>query len=187
MKIGLCGSHRSGKTTLASHLASKLSIPFSVTEVSKIFAEHNLVPSMTMSFSTRLWIQDIILTETRKVWLTSDNSFITDRTPIDMLAYTLADITSETKIDYDLLEAYMTRCFSITNEVFTNLFIIQPGIPLEYVPGKASLNKPYIELVNTIIMGLMHDSKLQVPFNVLNKKVLALQDRIQYVYNTLNY
>ncbi len=83
-----------------------------------------------MDFQRRLWIQHKILDAAEKLWYAEQRQFITDRTPLDMAAYTLADIQGAAEVDFSELEKYLERCFKTTNELFKILVLIQPGIPL---------------------------------------------------------
>lgn len=178
--IGLCGSHRTGKTTTADTLAAELDIPFVETTTSAVFAEHGVSPSSPMDFDARLWIQDKILTAAEEIW-SQHRHFITDRTPLDMLAYTLADIQGRTQVDFETLQHYVARCFAATNRFFTGLCVVQPGIPLIAAPGKAALNQAYIEHLNTLVLGLCQDERQQVPFWVLARKCIAISERCRFI------
>ena len=136
--LGLCGAHRTGKTTMAIAIGDRLNIPFVRTTTSQVFAQLGLDPAEPMDFKTRLFVQNHVLDAAEQVWQNSGIPFISDRTPIDMIAYTLGDIQGKTEVDFDLLSEYIDRCFVSTNHFFQNLAIIQPGIPLVYEQGKAA-------------------------------------------------
>ncbi len=178
--IGLCGSHRTGKTTTAKKLADDNDIPFVETTTSAVFAKHDLKPSSPMDFSTRLWIQDKVLEAAEEIW-SQHRHFITDRTPLDMLAYTLGDIQGRTQIEFEALEHYITRCFESCNRYFSRLCVVQPGIPLIAAPGKAALNEAYIEHLNTLVLGLCLDERQQTPFSVMPRKCIAISERCLFI------
>jgi len=176
--LGLCGAHRTGKTTLAIALASDLSIPFVRTTTSQVFAELGLDPAETMDFKTRLFVQNHILDAAEKVWQDSPSPFVSDRTPIDMIAYTLGDVQGKTDVDFDLLNQYIDRCYASTNQFFQNLAIIQSGIPLIYEQGKAALNPSYIEHINVLIIGLCQDSRINANVFCNPREAISLDLRI---------
>ncbi|MDX2254562.1 MAG: AAA family ATPase [Pseudanabaenaceae cyanobacterium bins.39] len=159
--LGLCGAHRTGKTTLAIAIASQLDRPFVRTTTSQVFADLGLDPAVPMDFQTRLLVQHHVLDAAELVWQNAPMPFISDRTPIDMIAYTLADIQGATTVDFEQLQQYLDRCFVITNQFFQHLAIIQPGIPLVYENGKAALNAAYIEHINILVIGLCADPRLK--------------------------
>ncbi|GBO52532.1 hypothetical protein APA_201 [Pseudanabaena sp. lw0831] len=182
--LGLCGAHRTGKTTLAIAIASRLNIPFVRTTTSQVFAQLGLDPAEPMDFKTRLFVQNHVLDAAEQVWQNSAVPFVSDRTPIDMIAYTLADIQGKTEVDFDLLSQYIDRCFASTNQFFQNLAIIQPGIPLVYEDGKAALNAAYIEHINVLVIGLCRDSRLKANVFCNLRDTISLEIRI---LNILEY
>jgi hypothetical protein len=181
LKIGICGGHRTGKTTLARDTAQQLKLHFVQTNTSAVFQQHGVDPASVMDFATRLWIQDKIIQAAQTIWQRQPTNFITDRTPIDFMAYTLGDIQGKTQVDFEQLQNYLNQCFSLTNQTFQHLFIVQPAIPLVYETGKAALNKAYIEHLNTVILGLCHDEKLHIPVSIIPREVIELQQRIDWI------
>jgi len=179
--LGLCGAHRTGKTTLAIALSSSLSIPFVRTTTSQVFAQLGLDPAATMDFKTRLFVQNHVLDAAEQIWQNSSTSFISDRTPIDMIAYTLGDIQGKTDVDIDQLNQYIERCFAIANQFFSHLAIIQPGIPLIYEEGKAALNAAYIEHINVLVIGLCGDRRLQSHVFCNPREVIMLDERVRHI------
>src|SRR3569832_1283795 len=96
--IGLCGAHRTGKTSLAKAYAKKHGIAFMETSVSAIFKELGLDPAASFDFKTRLDIQEVILERLDAMYsMVAPVSFaIVDRTPIDMLGYTKTEAIGHT-------------------------------------------------------------------------------------------
>ncbi|MFN5387885.1 MAG: AAA family ATPase [Pseudanabaena sp.] len=176
--LGLCGAHRTGKTTLAIAISSLLNIPFVRTTTSQVFAQLGLDPAEPMDFQTRLFVQNHVLDAAEQVWQESASPFISDRTPLDMIAYTLGDIQGKTEVDFDLLSQYIDRCFASTNQFFQNLAIIQPGIPLVYEEGKAALNAAYIEHINILVIGLCSDRRLKTNVFCNARNAIDLEARI---------
>ena len=183
--LGLCGAHRTGKTTLAIALADDLNIPFVRTTTSQVFAELSLDPAEPMDFKTRLFVQNHVLDAAEKVWQDSPSPFVSDRTPIDMIAYTLGDIQGKTEVDFDLLNQYIDRCYASTNQFFQNLAIIQSGIPLVYEQGKAALNPSYIEHINVLVIGLCQDSRIKANVFCNPREAIALDLRIRNILESI--
>jgi len=181
-KIGISGSHRTGKTTLAKAIATYKRIPFVQTSTREVFEEHGLHPGTAMDFKTRLWIQHRVIEAAITLWQTEKSSFVTDRTPIDFMAYTLADIQGATEVDFIDLEAYLTQCFNVTNQFFTQLAVLQPAIPLVYEEGKAALNKAYIEHLNLLVQGLCHDERNSCSSIIIRRNIIDLEERVKAVF-----
>jgi hypothetical protein len=185
MNIGVCGSHRTGKTTLAEAISQKAGMPFLKTVTSEVFQQCGLDPSKPMDFKKRLWIQHKILDVAENIWQAEDAQFITDRTPVDMMAYTLADIQGTTEVNFDELEGYLARCIDVTNTFFALLVLVQPGIPLMHEEGKAALNEGYLEHLNYMILGLCNDDRVRGTFVYLHRAMTSLGERVDTVLNAL--
>ena len=185
MSVGLCGSHRTGKTTLAEVVSHRLGIPFVKTSTSEVFKHYGLDPAEPIDFDRRLWIQDKILEAAEAIWEAAQGRFISDRTPLDMAAYTLSDIQGSTKVDIAGLEEYLTRCFMATNRFFKWLVLVQPGIPLIHEEGKAALNEGYLEHLNYLILGLCHDQRVGSSFLCLPRDITAMDDRVRFISDVL--
>ncbi|WP_186214506.1 AAA family ATPase [Burkholderia gladioli] len=180
--IGLCGPHRTGKTTLARAYAEKHGIPFVVTSTSAVFAKHGLDPAAPMDFKTRIDIQLKILDAAEEAWQKhGESAWITDRTPLDMLMYTLGDIQGGTEVDPTEVNGYASRCFDVTERLFGMLIAVQPGIPLVHEPGKAALNLPYLDHLNTVMIGLLFSESNRTPHSVIPRHVLDIEHRIRHI------
>ncbi|ULA65057.1 MAG: Shikimate kinase [Nitrospira sp.] len=177
--IGICGAHRVGKTTLALAASQAANIPFLKTHTSQVFAKHGLDPAKPLPFQTRLSIQQDILTAGETVWNQAAGPFITDRTPLDMAAYTLADIQGATEVNSPALLAYLQHCIDKTNRFFSTLIIVPPGIPLIDEPGKAALQEAYITHIHTLIVGLCHDPQISAKVFQMDRAILSLDNRVQ--------
>lgn len=181
MNVGLCGAHRTGKTTLAMELAKLKGAQFVRTRVSEIFKECGLHPAEPMDFATRLNIQFRLLDACESDWQAANGDFITDRTPVDLMAYTLGDVQGETEVNQADFDRYVENCFDVANRFFDTLVIIQPGIPLTEAEGKAALNKAYIEHINSLVIGLCNDERLTCRVVRLSRNVTLLSERIRQV------
>lgn len=179
--IGLCGAHRVGKTTLAQAVSHATDIPFLKTHTSQLFKKQGLDPAKRMPFKTRLSIQQNILSAAVEVWSRANGRFISDRTPLDMAAYTLADVQGTTILNAKALAQYLDDCIQQTNRFFSTLIIIPPGIPLVQEPGKAALHEAYIEHLHTLVVGLCHDPRISAKVHQLTRNVLSLEDRVQRI------
>jgi len=184
MSIGLCGAHRTGKTTLARRYAEQREIPFLQTSTSAIFKRHGLDPAKPMRFSMRLWIQGLVLADAKAMWQGATH-FITDRTPIDFMAYALADIQDDTEFDESALKEYMAQCFAALNKHFRYLVVIQPGIPLVFETGKAKLSNAYIEHLNTLMLCLCHDNHNRTKVSVMPRCMTDIQCREMWIHENV--
>lgn len=179
--FGLSGAHRSGKSTLAEAVSKETDLPLVLTSSSGVFKKHKVDPSKPMDFKKRLEIQNEILDNAISVWQAESGPFITDRTPVDMLAYTLMDIKMDTEVNIGELERYAERCYSALSVYFCGIFIVQPGIPLVYEEGKAALNPAYIEALNMMILGVSANQRLGCTRMFIRRENTDLSERVNIV------
>ena len=187
--LGLCGAHRTGKTSLAKLYADKHGIKFVETSVSSIWRELGYDPAMTYDFETRLMVQEEILNRIdAKLAEHAGTEFITDRTPLDMAAYTLADAIGDRVPDscQQRLKNYVQACFDSTNRRFGVVCLIQPGIPIKFEEGKAALNEAYIEHLNSLIFGLTVDERLLCHHYYMPRLVVDMDRRMDALASALS-
>lgn len=185
--IGLSGSHRSGKTSLAEELSKKLCMPFIRANVGNNPVWDIVDFRDTISFAERIEVQERILSDFILL-LESKNgdkfdSFIVDRTPIDILSYLLCNIDSTTsQLFDDRVRIFIEKCLNVTTEYFTSIFVVQPGIPFEKIPsknGKIYNSRTYQEVLTSVIVGQFYRSS--IPFNLIPRSILSLQERVDWV------
>jgi len=181
MTIGLSGASRSGKTTLARHFSEESHLRFVQTTTSQVFERMNIDPSKPMSFGLRMTIQDLVLDQ-MIADLSVKYPFISDRTPLDCAAYVMADINQlvgEDDYEAALFDDYIARCFESTNRMFGVVVLVQPGIDVVLDPRKrtGSINKPYMEMYNTLLIGLMQDARCQAQTYFIRRDLIDIKDR----------
>lgn len=144
MMIGLTGASCTGKTTLAMEAAAQLGFHYCKTSVSDVYKRLGKDPAVRMSFDERMDCQEAILNELRIEWQSykGDNA-ITDRTPICLIAYTLADVDSYdalTAKQEDRLAKYIGNCIGVYAKFFDKLVIVPNKLKPEIVPDKVRAN-----------------------------------------------
>lgn len=181
IKLGFAGAHRTGKTSLANVLSQELHLPFLKTDTQRVFKQWGLDPAGTMNFRTRLSIQHHILHAAIEVWRPASGGFVTDRTPIDFMAYTLAELQGNTEVEFAELEMYVEQCFQVVRKFFTHIGVIQPAIPIKYEVGKAAMNRAYMEHLNVLVEGLCGDERMQCKSFILPRKTIDLHERVKII------
>lgn len=156
MSLGFCGAQRTGKSTLAQAFSLKSGVPFVPTATTGVFKRLGVDPKADLPFDQRLVVQWEILKELAGQWAEQRGDFVTDRTPLDMLAYTMADIqrTNLTPAMNDEYKRYASDCFALTNRFFSTIMVVQPGIPIKEAEGKAPGSYGYMDHFNRIVIGL---------------------------------
>lgn len=180
--IGLCGAHRTGKTTLAIALSQTLDIPFVPIDASSVFLQNGFAPSDKLDIRTRVFLQQEILKKAEEIWFHFDEpQFICDHTPVDMAAYLLADVgngelDAHTQTE---IEDYLDDCCSLIKKYFPKIVLVPPAIAPVFDPSKAAINKPLIQKLHLIMLGLLRDWELS--YQLLPKHCLEIGYRVDFV------
>ena len=181
MLVALSGSHRVGKSTLARTVAEKYGFQFVETSTSAVFRELGYDPSAHYDFATRLDIQEIILNRLDRQYASiKAEKAITDRSPIDTLAYTMAEALQDTVSDKEQarFEKYVDKCLEMACRRFAAIVVVQPGIPIVEEEGKGALNRAYMEHLNTLMLGLVADPRMKAAHFYIPRHVLSIESRM---------
>jgi predicted ATPase len=178
--IGLTGSHGCGKTTLAQACSERYKVHFLKSRASQVIIDAGYNPGLDYDFETRLMLQNMILDSAVEDYESQNgSSFISDRTPLDFLAYLMSDVRRNNVDELsDAFMAYQKRCFDVINAYFCVVIVIQPGVQLIAREGKGTPNAAYIEHHNTLITGLSLNSSLKVQHTLIPRHVVDLGQRI---------
>lgn len=181
--LGLAGAHRTGKTSLARRLADELEIPFLETSVKSIAAEYGFDVDRHDDFYARMDWQEFLLERLGEKYASMEGrTFITDRTPLCMLAYMLADVPNGpiTQEMDDRVKSYRDACMALTDRYFALTAVVQPGIPFEPVEGAPALNTGYQEKVSSVVVA--HTLDLEVSgILILERDVIDMDQRVAEV------
>ncbi|WP_354734565.1 AAA family ATPase [Acinetobacter nosocomialis] len=182
MIFALCGSHRTGKTTLAQEFA-KVSgakfIPTSITRLQKEIGFNSA--NQSYSFDERMKVQEYLIERLNDIYEANYTvDAVADRSPIDLMAYALIhagpDITQEQS---DRLMRYINRCAEVTRKHCVGVLLVQPGIELKEDAKSAVASVGFIEHLNSLIFGLINDERLSpVPMFYIPRNVLDLRRRV---------
>lgn len=190
--IGISGSHRTGKTTLAQAFAKRYEIPFVRTSASEVFQAIGRDPTKEYPIEERISIQETLLFAFEKQFEEAQKRsriWISDRTPIDLASYMLADIQRSTFENCpklaDMTTSYVRRCIERTNQWFSTLMLLQPGIGLVAEEGKAQCCPAYIEHLNYVQAGLLQDSDVSAAVYKIPRHYTNLEHRIECVHNAV--
>jgi hypothetical protein len=175
--LGICGAHRTGKTTLAK----ALDMPYISINAGEVFVRYRFSPEAKLDIRTRLFIQQKILAQADNIWFEADEPFVCDRTPIDMAAYLLADVGNGDldQFTQDEIIDYATDCVRLTKKYFERIILLPPSIKSVWEPNKGAINGALIYKLHWLIIGLMHD--FDVKYQMMPVNVTDLQERVEYV------
>lgn len=179
--IGLTGAQGAGKTTLAKAFADQNNIGFIPSKTTQIFQALGLDPAGELTFEERMKVQNAILDLHEAMWASHPGVWISDRTPLDFLAYTLADVRQQslTEEQDKALQQYMKDCFAVTNRFFAAVVIVPSALPLVHREGKGSILKSYVDHVSFLIAGLAVHDRLHVQHFRIPTPMTDLSKRMQ--------
>lgn len=183
--IGLCGANGTGKTTLAEAAAKALELPFVRSTTSGVFKRMGLDPSKKLDFWTRMKVQHEILEELERQWSkVPDGRFVSDRTPIDLVGYTLAEI-DQTPLDDEqekALQNYINACIAVTNRRFSMIVFIYPGLKQDANRElKGAIGNGYIEHVSRVMLGTLVEPSVKAAHFYIPRHNTSLERRVEAV------
>lgn len=166
MILGLAGSHRSGKTTLARAVAARGGIAFYDGSFGRLARTLGYESVARMSVVERLTMQSRVLDlYEREIQLDAADR-ITDRTPLDMLAYLMAEVGMHAGLEdaaSRAVVAYRDRCIALTRDLFDDVFLLQ-ALPVYVVAdGKPSDDPAYQAHIQALIEGAIFASRGILP------------------------
>lgn len=185
--IGLSGAHRTGKTTLAKAFATQMGLHFAPSSAADVHAQLGLDPAQDYPLETRLTIQREILRQFDLIWSAAPKTFITDRTPLDLIAYTMVDINKTNAIGLeDKIGEYVEECYAALNRHFAGVIIVPPALPYVVEPGKPPPSRFFQEAHHNHVVGSAHKEDVSCSVFVLNRQTVNLADRLCWVTTIYN-
>lgn len=188
--LGLCGSHRTGKTTLAREMSVQFdNVEAHLITTAGVFQQLGMDPAKHYTFAERMDVQFKILENARTQWqIGRDRGHrysVSDRTPLDMLAYTLADVTNSAECSGAVLEQhvenYTRACFDATEEFFDALIFVPIAIPVQVDPAKSSASTfvPYMQHISHLVYSLLTQTPVATFY--LPHQSVRISDRLDYL------
>lgn len=154
MTFGLAGAHGTGKTTLAHRIRDEFGLHYYDGSSGRIMKElgYNSIAAMTLS--QRIEAQFAYFNRYLEEIGDMPRPFITDRTPLDMVGYMLAETTmhSDASLAPRIVE-YVGQCINATGNIFDTVVFVQPFGAVPERDGKPPLNEAYQLAVQLQIEG----------------------------------
>lgn len=189
--FAIAGSHRSGKTTLARDLAALLGVEFLETKVSDTFAALGIDPKAPLTFDVRLDVQNKILHDMEVAYaLRAGKIFIADRSPFDVLGYTLADVQRDTLDDALRVRfaSHMHRAIAIVKAHLAGVMLVLPLPDQPETPGKAQSCPVYMHHVYTCVRSMIISSdEILAPHGFMSAELTSfnhqyrMDDAVQFM------
>lgn len=191
--IGLMGAHRVGKTTLCKKLTDS-SMGYSEVEISISEMQRGMgydSANQSYDWETRKKIQSRLLTLFGEILRDSANLTgvlrmqhvridITERTPLDLVGYLLLNAPEHvSKEDAEWIMNYINACIALTNEYYSKVILVQPGIA--YVDSEKSAGEDTMDKLNAIYLSVLMDGSLTVDRVVIPSEMTDLDERMNFI------
>lgn len=159
---GLSGAHRTGKTTLAKAASEQSGVPYVPFETATVFKKLGTSFDEIKTISDRIEIQRAIIAYAHSLYRRQETSFITDRTPIDIAAYLMADAQAHTgtPAEHAAILEMMEDCIDITAQHFSSITTLPPALEYVEAPDKPKPNVAYQWHHHYLCLGIIKDSRL---------------------------
>ena len=184
MSFGFSGCHGSGKTTLARDLANILGLTLYETRTSEIAKSLGFNAVADLDPEDRMNLQELLLENFWEVTQKLPRPFISDRTPVDMLAYALGEMggmNSDPQLG-ERLERYVECAIWVTQNTFLSVLITRP-LPYYEVdshrpPQNVGYQRKFQLLVEGAAFNLSRINRFVLPMNDHRERMAAAATHI---------
>jgi len=180
--IGISGTHRSGKTTLARALALANGFSFEESTARNVASEMGIDINSDVPFARWLDFHEELLRRFEAEYRNKPGLFVTDRTPLDFAAYLTARVPPAMTDKYLIAryKCFLDRCFEVCNEIFMTLLIIPPVLIYEEAEGKPVSNYAHQQAIHLLIQGMAMDERIVRQAAIMSEEVINPVDRIKW-------
>lgn len=199
--IGICGAHRTGKTTLAKKWADSVKFQYVDAGVSDVLRANGFDPSKMQDLGviSLMRAQDVVkdhLIGLAREYSSKTEFYVIDRTPIDACAYMKSIFNTKFFCGLDewnegsaeqfakWYKDYVKECMFETAKRFCMTVLVQPGIELISDKKSAPANDLLINHLNTLMLGDLSEildvhNDLSPIIQVMDRNILDLDYRIE--------
>jgi hypothetical protein len=166
------GASGTGKTTLARLVADELDISFQPSSISASARKHGFNSVGLMTLKDRVRLQRHLLDDYLEMLDAAPRPIITDRTPLDMIGYMMAEfhMLSHHAVDPALLteaELYVSECLRETRKWFDHIFHLSRLDLYEIKNTRPPENPAYQRHTDLIMKGCLIDLGINVSYTIV--------------------
>jgi len=153
--FGISGAQRTGKTTLAKAVAEKLKFHYHDSSVTKIMREFGINPVGDVPLGERIKAQEFLLEKSCDALRQAPRPAITDRTPLDFIAYMLGEVTMHNTAEefHEPIQTYVKNCLAAAEKYFDMILIVRPLLTYKAADDKPPPNRAYQSAIQYLIEG----------------------------------
>ena len=178
--IYLSGTHRTGKSYLATIAAHCLSINFREANLSEVYSQLNITPQSVLTPTMYLPIQELMLVRMNSTYINSAR--IVDRSHVDLAAYTIYHVRNNPELESWLTD-YVERCM---NSIHKDAVIVSvPLSVLDIEDASKSFSKDSAQAIQDILQGLYLHPLLKAKVVHIPVETTKVYERVQVIDDIL--
>ena len=178
--IYLSGTHRTGKTYLATIAAHCLSINFKEAKLSEVYSHLNTSPKESLTPTMYLPVQELMLARMNSTPINSAR--IVDRSHVDLAAYAIYHVRNNPELDSWLTD-YVERCM---NSIDKDAVIVSvPLSSLDIEDASKSFSKDSAQAIQDILQGLYLHPLLKAKVVHIPVETIKVYERVQVIDDIL--
>ena len=178
--IYLSGTHRTGKTYLATIAAHCLSINFREAKLSEVYSQLNTQPQSVLVPTMYLPIQELMLVRMNSNSINSAQ--IVDRSHVDLAAYAIYHVRNNPELNSWLTD-YVDRCLSSIDK--DAVIVSVPISSLNIEDASKSFTKDSAQAIQDILQGLYLHPLLKAKVVHIPVQTTKLYERVQVIDDIL--
>lgn len=178
--IYLSGTHRTGKSYLATIAAHCLNINFKEANLSEVYSHLNTLPQESLAPTMYLPIQELMLARMNSSPI--NTARIVDRSHVDLAAYAIYHVRNNPELESWLTD-YVERCMnSIPKEA---VIVSVPLSSLDIEEEAKSFTKDSAQAIQDILQGLYLHPMLKAKVVHIPVETIKVYERVQVIDDIL--
>lgn len=178
--IYLSGTHRTGKSYLATIAAHCLNINFKEANLSEVYSQLSTSPKESLIPTMYLPVQELMLARMNSSPINS--AHIVDRSHVDLAAYAIYHVRNNPELDSWLTD-YVERCM---NSIHKDAVIVSvPLSALDIEDASKSFSKDSAQAIQDILQGLYLHPLLKAKVVHIPVETIKVYERVQVIDDIL--
>ena len=181
--ISLAGCASSGKSTLAKAYADKYSWAFIESPALDTFRMFGFSLDQKLDFKQRMAVQWDILRRLEDLYVLNRGAlFISARSPIDLMVYTLSELPPQGTPEEDAeLEWFAAECFRVLNNYTSMVLFVPAALDYEDSDKRPAYDPAKLQLQENLFVSLLGDCRVAAYPVMLMRENTKLETRLSSV------
>lgn len=178
--IYLSGTHRTGKTFLATTASHCLNINFRAANLSEVYSQLNTTPQSVLTPAMYLPIQELMLARMNSNFIKTAQ--IVDRSHVDLAAYAIYHVRNNPELN-SWLNDYVERCLNSIDK--DDVIVSVPLSSLDIEDASKSFTKDSAQAIQDILQGLYLHPLLKAKVVHIPVDTTKIYERVQVIADIL--